>query len=108
MTAPVPMQPIPMQPIPADLTGQPLTGWLADVEAFSWGSVQTGSWVIAGLFGLLILWLLLVPKRLLGSPTAEAASGAPQILSWLTSARFWAIVVAFIQLLVYLFFSSWR
>lgn len=94
---------------PVDLAIASLLIWLADAEAFSWGSVQVGSWVIAGLFGLLILWLLLVPKRLLGTPEAEAAGEPPAARhSWLSSARFWAVVVAFIQLLVYLFFSSWR
>jgi hypothetical protein len=100
--------PIPTQPSSIDLATPWMSGWLADAEAFNWGSVQVGSWVIASLFGLLILWLLLVPKQLLGSPDSDAAGGLPPSLSWLTNARFWAVVVAFIQLLVYLFFSSWR
>lgn len=58
----------------------------------------TGKLVFAAVFGLLILWLLFIPRTRLVD--AEMRNAAP----W-RNVRYWAIAIATFQMLVYLL---WR
>jgi hypothetical protein len=53
-----------------------------------------GKIAFIGVFVLLLIWLLLMPGRLIGQ-----ADGPP---SWWRNTRVWAIVVTVVQILVYL------
>ncbi len=66
-----------------------------DVPDASAGSM--GKWVFVAALGLLLVWLILMPKQLIGQ-----AKGAPP---WWRNVRFWAIVVAAVQLGVYAYFG---
>ena len=52
-----------------------------------------GKWIFTGLFGVLIVWLLLIPRERLGQ--------RDRVPRWWRNVRFWAVVIATIQLLVY-------
>lgn len=56
-----------------------------------------GKWVFAGVFALLIAWLLLAPAERLGEAERAAA--------WWRNLRVWAIAVAATQMVVYLLWS---
>ncbi len=64
-------------------------GILLGVRGPLWGKAA-----FIGVFVLLLIWLLLMPGRLIGH-----ADGPP---SWWRNTRFWAVVVTVIQILVYL------
>jgi hypothetical protein len=57
------------------------------------GGPTLGKAAFIGVFVLLLVWLLLMPGRLIGQ-----GDGRP---SWWCNTRFWAIVVTVIQILVY-------
>jgi hypothetical protein len=56
-----------------------------------------GKWVFVAALALLLLWLVLMPRRLIGQ-----ASGVPP---WWRNVRIWAIVVTVIQICIYAFFG---
>ena len=58
---------------------------------------SAGKWVFVGALALLILWLIVMPRQLIGQ-----AAGAPP---WWRNVRVWAIVIAAIQLLIYAWFA---
>ena len=55
---------------------------------------SAGKWVFVAALGLLLAWLVVMPRRLIGQ-----AGGAPP---WWRNVRVWAVVVTAVQLLVYL------
>jgi hypothetical protein len=66
----------------------PLLAWLAV------GSVAPfGKAVFIGTLGLLLIWLILIPRHLLGQSESVPA--------WWRNVRVWAIVVCAIQMWVY-------
>ncbi|MHB8900828.1 MAG: hypothetical protein ACYC6Y_18925 [Thermoguttaceae bacterium] len=56
-----------------------------------------GRLAFAGVFALLIFWLILIPGRRIGH--------AQQTPPWWRNVRFWAIGVAAVQMAVYLFWG---
>jgi hypothetical protein len=52
-----------------------------------------GKWAFVAALALLLVWLILMPRRLIGQ-----AAGAPP---WWRNVRFWAAVVAAAQVVVY-------
>jgi hypothetical protein len=60
-------------------------------------SASIGKWVFVVALGLLLVWLLLMPRRLIGQ-----AAGVPP---WWRNVRVWAIVVTVIQIMVYAYFG---
>jgi hypothetical protein len=63
------------------------THLLLGIGGPTWGIVA-----FTGVYVLLLIWLILLPSRLLDEPV-----GRP----WWKSSRLWAIVIAVIQILVY-------
>lgn len=62
------------------------------------GGPLEGRAAMAGVFLLVLLWLLVLPKRLLGeTPGAR--------IPWWRHARFWAGFVAVVQIAVYLWWG---
>ncbi len=57
----------------------------------SGGSI--GKWVFVAALGLLLVWLTLMPRRLIGQ--------ADRVPPWWRNVRVWAIVVTLIQIGVY-------
>jgi hypothetical protein len=57
-----------------------------------------GRLAFAGVFALLIVWLLLAPKRLFADSPADAKATH----YWWKSTRLWAIVVAGFEMITYL------
>ena len=55
-----------------------------------------GKWVFAAALALLLVWLILMPARLIRQPP-----GIP----WWRKVRLWAIVVCAIQLAIYVIFA---
>jgi hypothetical protein len=55
-----------------------------------------GKWVFAAALALLLVWLIFMPRRLIGQ-----AGGVP----WWRNVRVWAIVVCAIQLAIYVLFA---
>lgn len=78
--------------------GQPAGGW---------GGVEVGRWVIAALFAAVVAWLLLMPRALLDDQDSAANPGPGGPAAWLRSTRVWAIVVALVQMTIYLVFARW-
>lgn len=56
-----------------------------------------GKWFFAGVFALLIVWLIFAPVERLGQAKQPAA--------WWRSLRIWAIAIAATQMVVYLLWS---
>jgi hypothetical protein len=56
-----------------------------------------GKWVFVAALALLLVWLIWMPRRLIGQ--TEAA------VPWWRNVRVWAIVVCTIQMLIYLCFA---
>ena len=56
-----------------------------------------GKWVFVVALALLLIWLIAMPRRLIGQ-----ADGAPP---WWRDVRFWAIVVTVVQILIYAWFG---
>jgi hypothetical protein len=56
-----------------------------------------GKWAFVGALGLVLVWLLVMPRRLIGQ-----ADAAPP---WWRNVRVWAIVVAVVQIGVYAWFG---
>ncbi len=56
-----------------------------------------GKWVFSAALALLLVWLVLMPRRLIGQQH--------EVPPWWRNVRFWAIVVAAVQLSVYLYFA---
>ncbi len=70
-------------------------GWLASFGfVFAAGGPLWGKAAFIAVFVLLLIWLLLMPGRLIGH-----TDGPP---AWWRNTRFWAIAVTVIQILVYL------
>jgi hypothetical protein len=71
---------------------------LAASDEFVAGSARPlGKWVFVGALALLLVWLILMPRQLIGQ-----AEGAPP---WWRNVRVWAIVVCVIQMMVYAYFA---
>ena len=71
-------------------------------ETFAAGIASTaapsmGKWVFIGAFALLLVWLILMPRRLIG----QEGSVPP----WWRNVRVWAIVVNVVQILIYIVFA---
>ncbi|NLE39921.1 MAG: hypothetical protein GX621_18030 [Pirellulaceae bacterium] len=64
---------------------------LSDASAHGWGVAA-----FVGVYVLLLIWLVLMPARLLNEP-----AGRP----WWKSSRLWAIGIAVVQVFVYLQFG---
>ena len=62
-----------------------------------WMSPNVGRMAFAGLFALVVVWLLLIPARRIGQ-----AGGKPP---WWRNVRYWAIFAAAVQMMVYVFFG---
>jgi hypothetical protein len=56
-----------------------------------------GKWVFVGALALLLVWLLAMPRGLIGQE-----EGPPP---WWRNVRVWAVVVCTIQMLVYMVFA---
>ena len=56
-----------------------------------------GKWAFVGALALLLAWLVVMPRALIGQ-----AAGTPP---WWRNVRVWAIVLAAVQLFVYLLFA---
>jgi len=56
-------------------------------------SDSVGKWVFVAALGLLLIWLLVMPRRLIGQ--------SKQVPPWWKNVRVWAIVVCIVQLWVY-------
>ncbi|MEX0936817.1 MAG: hypothetical protein WDZ59_03075 [Pirellulales bacterium] len=58
------------------------------------GLAGQGKWFFAGVFALLIVWLLLVPRERIGQ--------AQRVPPWWRNVRVWAVLIAATQMIVYL------
>ena len=56
-----------------------------------------GRLVYAGIFALLVVWLIVIPRERIGQ--------AEQVPPWWRNVRVWAIVIASSQIAVYLFWG---
>jgi hypothetical protein len=71
---------------------------LAAGDELAAGSPRSlGKWVFVAALALLLVWLILMPRQLIGQ-----AEGAPP---WWRNVRVWAIVVCVIQMFVYACFA---
>ena len=52
-----------------------------------------GRWVFAGVFAVTVVWLLLIPRERIG----QGAVAPP----WWRNIRFWAVVAAVSQMMIY-------
>jgi hypothetical protein len=57
----------------------------------------SGKWAFVAVLALLLVWLVLMPRRFIGQ-----AQGVPP---WWRNVRVWAIVVALLQLGIYLYWG---
>jgi hypothetical protein len=69
---------------------------LAADQSSARSSGSWGKWVFAATLALLLVWLIFMPRRLIGQ-----APGVP----WWRSVRLWAIVVCVMQLAIYVIFA---
>ena len=60
-------------------------------------NVDVGRWLFAGLFAVLFVWILLIPRRLLGQEQ--------RVPPWWKNVRVWGLVVAATQMTIYIL---WR
>ena len=60
-------------------------------------AASVGKWVFVGALLLLLIWLIAMPRRLIGQ--------AEQVPPWWRNVRFWAIVVAVVQISIYAWFG---
>ncbi len=59
-----------------------------------WGeTIFDGKWVFVGALGLVLLWLIVMPRSLIG----QTKSRPP----WWRNVRFWAIVICLVQIWIY-------
>ncbi len=58
---------------------------------------EIGRWIYAGVFAVLLVWLMLLPRERIGQQKA--------VPPWWRNVRVWAVFVTVAQLLVYLLFS---
>lgn len=58
---------------------------------------EIGRWIYAGVFAVLLVWLMLLPRERIGQTKA--------VPPWWRNVRVWAVFVTVAQLLVYLLFS---
>ena len=65
---------------------------IAPADTSTWGK-----WVFVAAMALLVLWLVVMPRRLIGQEH--------QVPPWWRNVRVWAIVVALVQMGVYLYFG---
>ena len=56
-----------------------------------------GKWVFVAALVLLLVWLIMMPGRLIGQ-----ARGAP---AWWRNVRVWAVVITVVQIWVYAYFA---
>lgn len=56
-----------------------------------------GKWVFSATLGLLLIWLVLMPRRLIGQQH--------EVPPWWRNVRVWAIVVATVQMCVYVYYG---
>ena len=66
------------------------------VAALASGGPPWGKAAFVGVFVLLLIWLLIMPARLIGNDQGQ--------LPWWRNCRVWAVAVAIVQIFVYL---SW-
>ena len=64
------------------------------VAEITWPS---GKWVFVAALVLLLVWLVLMPRKLIGQ--------AEHVPPWWRNVRIWAIVVCAIQIVVYTYFA---
>lgn len=62
-------------------------------ELVARGDSGLGKWVFVGSLVLLLIWLCLMPRRLIGQ--------RDRVPPWWRNVRFWAIVVCLLQIWVY-------
>jgi hypothetical protein len=72
-----------------------------------WGGVEVGRWVIAALFAAVVVWLVFMPRSLLEDGDSSKNSRPAGPAGWLRSTRVWAVVVALVQMAIYLVFARW-
>jgi hypothetical protein len=60
-------------------------------------AASVGKWVFVGALLLLLIWLIVMPRRLIGQ--------AEQVPPWWRNVRFWAIIVAVAQISIYAWFG---
>ena len=60
-------------------------------------STSPGKWVFVAALGLLLLWLVFMPRRLIGQQKS--------VPPWWRNVRVWAIVVAAVQMWVYWYYG---
>lgn len=60
-------------------------------------AASIGKWAFVAAFGLLLVWLLLMPRRLIGQ--------ADRCPPWWRNVRVWAVVVCTLQIWVYAWFG---
>ena len=59
-----------------------------------------GKWVFVGALGLVLLWLIVMPRSLIGQ--------AKSIPPWWRNVRIWAIVICVVQIWIYWRFADER
>ncbi len=69
-----------------------LAAWIV-AETSSWW----GKWVFVGALVLLLVWLILMPRKLIGQDQC--------VPPWWRNVRVWAIVVCAIQIFIYTCFA---
>ena len=68
------------------------TARMAPAVTGSWGK-----WVFVAALGLLLLWLVMMPRRLIGQQQ--------KVPPWWRNVRIWAVVVTVVQMWVYLYYG---
>ena len=58
---------------------------------------SSGKWVFVAALGLLLLWLVMMPRRLIGQQQ--------EVPPWWRNVRIWAVVVTVVQMWVYLYYG---
>ncbi len=66
--------------------------WLGAASAAPWGK-----WVFVAALGMLLIWLILMPRELIGQ--------AQRVPVWWRNVRVWAIVICVLQMGVYVWFA---
>jgi hypothetical protein len=67
---------------------------IGDTTLLATGGPPLGKAAFVGVFVVVLIWLLIMPQRLLNQSHVRAP--------WWRNARFWAIAVTLIQIMVYL------